>query len=469
MGRVWRWFPPKGDPILLSNFPDYWVLRGVLGMWAPVYTVEAQVTPGFDGARWRGARAEQRPMFLPMRIKGIDRRDMLDKRATLIRALNPKLGPGYLQCEDEGSVRRIQCYYTGGMEGDEGEAAEFRNEFACKFGLNFLSTDPAWEDSNPNIFSWSGTASLPFFPFFPLRVSSTQLIPGGGTDRHNKITNPSFEVSLSDWAIDTTPVSEPTSIVQDNTTANKGTQCMRINWGADGTDDQIVRTQVTGLTVGITYELFAAINNGTTDTVYVGVQGASSVDVSNAFNGAWTTYRVSFVATATSHHMVIAKRAGTASGTTRVDTVMWTDGPPDTSYIDGDQSGCVWDGTPHLSSSTLLAAFIPANLVNVGDQEAYPVWTMVGPFTAVQALNIESGRVWKIQYPASAGEVITLDTRWQSQSVTSSSGANLWGSLESDDLWPLNQDDNHVQLITENSGSGTSVSASWVNRYGSAS
>src|SRR5690606_15899574 len=65
----------------------------------------------------------------------------------------------------------------------------------------------------------------------------------------------------------------------------------------------------------------------------------------------------------------------------------------------------------------------PSNVIgdqtvqNDGDVEAWPVWTVRGPYAEVRVANLTTGRTLYLTAPASAGEVLVIDTRPRRKTV----------------------------------------------------
>lgn len=96
-----------------------------------------------------------------------------------------------------------------------------------------------------------------------------------------------------------------------------------------------------------------------------------------------------------------------------------------------------------LGASDAFAVF---NVGNSGDVPAWPVFTIVGPGTAIKAENLTTGQAWQITGAVPAGSQLVVDTRPGAKSVTID-GVNSYTRLVlGSELWPLQPGLNQVQL-----------------------
>lgn len=88
-----------------------------------------------------------------------------------------------------------------------------------------------------------------------------------------------------------------------------------------------------------------------------------------------------------------------------------------------------------LTSDTLLGE---QQLNNDGDQEAYPVFTIVGPATSFTLANDTTGEWLTYEAPLAAGQVLTIDTRPRYKTVRLGDGTNRYAQLAiGSALWSL--------------------------------
>lgn len=129
------------------------------------------------------------------------------------------------------------------------------------------------------------------------------------------------------------------------------------------------------------------------------------------------------------------------------------------SYVAGSD---YFDPYPQVSAGLALGETV---LTNPGDVDAWPVWTITGPMTALSATNVTTGYEFTITYPLLAGEQITITT--MQPSVRGPYGQNLAYALDwpAAYLWALAPGDNDVIFNVSGGVAGTSVQLAYHPRY----
>ncbi len=116
-------------------------------------------------------------------------------------------------------------------------------------------------------------------------------------------------------------------------------------------------------------------------------------------------------------------------------------------------------------------------VANSGDVEAWPQWTLTGPFDAFTTTNTTTGQRFRFAYTAAAGVrvVISTDPMMARAYATpgSTTGANVsryidWFNPAGTALWPLMPGNNLIDFQLDGAGVGTGVAMSWRPRYESA-
>lgn len=142
------------------------VQPGIKGFDAPPYTLNLDELPALDGAAIRSVRATSREIFLPLFLWAPTRGQLVNLKRALVARLVPKFGKGVLkvvETDDSGNLtaRYIDCYYSGGMEGDEQDAGQFTY---CTFGVILKAPDSWWYgDSISKAFNLAGASPVNFF------------------------------------------------------------------------------------------------------------------------------------------------------------------------------------------------------------------------------------------------------------------------------------------------------------------
>jgi hypothetical protein len=117
-----------------------------------------------------------------------------------------------------------------------------------------------------------------------------------------------------------------------------------------------------------------------------------------------------------------------------------------------------------LDPSTVLGT---TTVVNDGDADAWPVWTLTGPGTPTLT-NTTTGLSFGLDVALSAGEVVTVDTRPTMQSAVDGLDANRWADLTRANprsLWQLVPGTNLLNLQMTGSTSATVISMSYTRRW----
>lgn len=125
-------------------------------------------------------------------------------------------------------------------------------------------------------------------------------------------------------------------------------------------------------------------------------------------------------------------------------------------------------GSDFLSSFPLVSAGLTlgeSQIANNGDVEAWPVWTINGPISALTATNVTTGYEFTLTYALNAGEQITIIT--DRPQVRGPAGQNIVASLNwpTAYLWSLAPGDNAVIFNVSGAAVGTSVELEFQPRY----
>lgn len=103
---------------------------------------------------------------------------------------------------------------------------------------------------------------------------------------------------------------------------------------------------------------------------------------------------------------------------------------------------------------------------NVGDEDAYPVWTVTGPGYGLTLTNQTTGRSIALSTVLAAGQTVTIDTRPFFQSVISGDGTNLFGDLLTDPaMWVLAPGTNLITVSLTGATTASRIGATYRPRY----
>jgi hypothetical protein len=120
-----------------------------------------------------------------------------------------------------------------------------------------------------------------------------------------------------------------------------------------------------------------------------------------------------------------------------------------------------------LASSEVFAQ---VTVVNTGDEDAWPVWTVTGPGANPKLKNLTTGKTLDLaSYTIAAGEVVTIDTRptgANRKTVQSSTTGNLYSKLTAvSALWSFVRGSNSVSIEMGSATSASSVQVARRHRY----
>jgi hypothetical protein len=117
-----------------------------------------------------------------------------------------------------------------------------------------------------------------------------------------------------------------------------------------------------------------------------------------------------------------------------------------------------------LGSSSVIG---DVTIINDGDVETWPVWTIIGPATDPEIINVTTGKTFTLEFPAplDADEAVIIDTRPFAKSVRyMPSGANWRQYLVQRSLWPLIKGVNELSLSLGSTTSASYISIAYRNR-----
>lgn len=103
---------------------------------------------------------------------------------------------------------------------------------------------------------------------------------------------------------------------------------------------------------------------------------------------------------------------------------------------------------------------------NDGDDNAYPVWTVTGPATAISLTNVTTGDVLVISRTITVGDTVVIDTRERQQTAVLNATTNLWGDIsDASTMWALEPGLNDLTLTVTGATSNTRVRMTYQPRY----
>jgi Phage tail protein len=176
------WIAPDGSSTTLHNGSNpyggtYFVSWSVSGRFSPPVRFQEDGVPDQDGLRLRAVFHGANEITLPIWVQGSSDADLRTKIRALVSSMNPKRGDGKLRITSPlGDQREVVCRVASGFDGAE-RIGDTTGAVAQMFPLTFKAHDPYWQDVADIVAGpWTvGTSPGSFFPFFPIRLSSSEV------------------------------------------------------------------------------------------------------------------------------------------------------------------------------------------------------------------------------------------------------------------------------------------------------
>jgi hypothetical protein len=177
----------------------------------------------------------------------------------------------------------------------------------------------------------------------------------------NIVLNPSSEVSIFGWH---GGGSVSPTLSQSSAQARFGTKSLLVTWGTGGTlpqvsiNDTAPDVMVTAMTVGRIYtaSVYVYVPSGSPDVALVTANyGFGEASGGTTLKDQWVRLFYTWTAATTSWPLQLwPLQSPTAGQQVYIDGLQIEEGATATTYCDGTQTGCEWDGAAHLTSSRRL-------------------------------------------------------------------------------------------------------------------
>lgn len=167
------WIDPDGGQTTLETEVS---MVAVSQRFMPPVEYSEDVVAGQPGTRIRSVRHGPRDMVVPFWFIGTSESDLRTRMRALLDLMDPLRGDGKIRTTSPvGDQREIICRVSDGLGVDEhlGEKSGASNQLVP---VVFHASDPYWYDINPSTADYQITSNPSFFPFFPLRVATSELV-----------------------------------------------------------------------------------------------------------------------------------------------------------------------------------------------------------------------------------------------------------------------------------------------------
>ena len=146
------------------------------GRFMPKLKFDSEGVPGQPGERFREVRHDVREMLLPMRVTAASPEALHTELRAMVDRMDPTRGPGKIRVTSVlGDQREVECFYSAGLEMDE-KIDDSSGPTWQTMAMSFTAFDPYWYDVSPNARTFSVTETPKFFPIFPLRLTSSEIV-----------------------------------------------------------------------------------------------------------------------------------------------------------------------------------------------------------------------------------------------------------------------------------------------------
>lgn len=171
MTETTEWFDADGASLALDVDWD------VSGRFMPKIEAESDGIPGRAGAVLRQTRHGVREFVMGVWVQGVGDTGLRTALRSMVDRMDPTRGAGRIRVTSPlGDQREITCYYAAGLEMAERLGDASGPDFQ-RIPLAFTAYDPYWYDVSPvSSPVWTVTDAPSFFPFFPLRLTASELV-----------------------------------------------------------------------------------------------------------------------------------------------------------------------------------------------------------------------------------------------------------------------------------------------------
>ncbi len=178
MSETFVWEDPDGAETTLAV---EWAIRN---RFMPEADYIVDRSPQSPGSIVRSVRHTSRTLILPIVVQGTDPTDLRTKLRDLNVAMDPMRGAGRIKnAGPDGTTRVVECWLQDGLAADENMNSTSARTWQ-RLSLQFFCEEPYWLDDSPTSETIEyQTTTATFFPFFPLRLSSSSVF--GSTTINN--------------------------------------------------------------------------------------------------------------------------------------------------------------------------------------------------------------------------------------------------------------------------------------------
>jgi hypothetical protein len=172
------WIDPDGATATFSK-----IEFDLRGRFFPSAVVDEEQVPGQPGGRLRNVRHGPLEFAMPVWVQGGSQTALRTALRALVLAMDPTRGVGTIRVTAPGGDQRdLSCICVDGLSVVE-KLGETSNTMDQRLVLVFRAHDPYWRSTSNSVRTYSaGSSTATFFPFFPLRLSSSEVFAADTVD-----------------------------------------------------------------------------------------------------------------------------------------------------------------------------------------------------------------------------------------------------------------------------------------------
>jgi hypothetical protein len=177
MPDQWTFTDPTGGTTidLTDETAGYRITAsGSRGLHSPQWNLATSKYAGLDGVTTDAIQAEAGDVALGISVRATSESELLARIRALVHTTRPKLGQGRLMCRHpDGTTRTLTCRVIAGLPGSEDPDSTLAGRW-WRAQLQFHADRPWWAGPAETL-DYGLAAPTPFFPIFPLVLSSSNI------------------------------------------------------------------------------------------------------------------------------------------------------------------------------------------------------------------------------------------------------------------------------------------------------
>lgn len=182
MAETVEWIDANGASTVLQGVTSRHITWNISGRFAPPVRFEEEGIPEQDGLRLRATRYGAREFMLPVWVKASTESELRTSLRSLVKSMNPKRGDGKIRVTSPlGDQREIVCRVSDGLGVIE-RLGDTSTDIAQQLALTFRAWNPYWQAVSDTSDTYVLGDPAPFFPIFPLRLSSSTVFADASPD-----------------------------------------------------------------------------------------------------------------------------------------------------------------------------------------------------------------------------------------------------------------------------------------------